>query len=187
MRRPQKEFNNPAHERLRNLLDMAEDAMLERGECQSHETEDALCRLFIEQLAVTTFGTVNFIQCEAETGATIFLSGLCNTYGLTKLLPRHERECARQLVYHVDYYFRDFRATMTKLFIEILQEATSEDLLGYRYEALFQLAAAKMPNARDQIRREFRRRGLAAPMLVGDKVLEQHMSVSRRPGLSGPH
>ena len=28
-----------------------------------------------------------------------------------------------------------------------------------------QLAAAKMPNARDQIRREFRRRGLAAPML----------------------
>ena len=73
---------------------------------------------------------------------------------------------------------------------QLLQEydiETAEDLLGYRYEALFQLAAAKMPNARDQIRREFRRRGLAAPMLVGDKVLEQHMSVSRRPGLSGPH
>ena len=67
MRRPQKEFNNPAHERLRNLLDMAEDAMLERGECQSHETEDALCRLFIEQLAVTT-GHLDFSLFSAVQG-----------------------------------------------------------------------------------------------------------------------
>lgn len=193
MKKPQKiktssqEFSNAAHERLRNLLDMAEDAMIERGECQSHETDDALCRGFIEQLAVTTLGTVNFIQCEAETGATIFISGLCNTYGLKKLSNVHERECARQLVYHVDYYFCDFRATLTKAFIEHLQEATDEDLRGYRFEALFQLAAAKIPNARDQIRREFRRRGLPSPMLVGDRVLGQHMSVSRRRRISGPH
>lgn len=193
MKKPQKtktssqEFSNAAHERLRNLLDMAEDAMLERGECRPHETDDALCRGFIEQLAATTFGTVNYIQCEAETGATIFLSGLCNTYGLKKLSNINEKECARQLVYHVDYYFRDFRATLTRAFIEHLQEATDEDLRGYRFEALFQLAAAKIPNARDQIRREFRRRGLPSPMLVGDRVLGQHMSVSRRPRLSGPH
>jgi len=194
MKRPHKpktspqDFNNHAHNRLLNLMGLAEDKMIGKGECQPSDVEDALCRRYIEQLSATTFGTCNYIQTEAELGARTFLSGLCNTYGLPKLTDSQERECARQLTYHQSYYFRDFHATLTMVFIECLQEASDEDLQGYRFEALFQLAAVKIPNARDQIRREFRRRGLAVPMLVGDRVLDQHMSVSRRPPrLSGPH
>lgn len=181
------DFDNKAHEALRNLLDWAEDRMIAQGVCEPHEVEGYQCREYIGQLAVTTFGTCNYNQREAEIGATIFISGLCNTYGLRKLSNAQEQECARQLTYHQSYYFRDFHATLTKVFIEHLQEGSDEDLISYRFDALFQLAAAKIPNARDQIRREYRRRGLGVPMLVGDRVLEQHMSVNRPPRLSGPH
>lgn len=193
MKRPPKnkpllrDFNNRAHEPLRKLLDRAEDQMIAQGVCLPHEVEDYQCREYIEQLCVTTFGTCNYVQTETEVGAMIFLSGLCNTYGLPKLPNALERECARQLTYHQSYYFRDFHSTMTKVLIEHLQEASDEEFRNHRFKALFQIAAVTIPNAREQIRREYRRRGLDVPMLVGDRVLGQHMAVSRRPRLGGPH
>lgn len=181
------EFDNRAHEALRKRFDMAEDRIIHRGICPPHDVEEYLCREYIEQLSVTTFGICSFVRAEAENGAKVFLWGLCNTYGLPKLSNQRERECARQLIYHATYYFRDYYAILTKVFIEHLQDASDEDLTGYRYKAFFQIAAATIPNAREQIRREYRRRGLREPVLVGDSTLEHHMSASRRPLLGRPH
>lgn len=180
-------FDSRAHEVLREMFDQVEDTLIRDGICEPDETEDYLCREFIAQLATTTFGVCNFNQREAEIGGEIFLSGLRNIYSLPKHTGAFEKACARQLTYHLTYYFRDYHATMTKAFIERLQESTTAELGGYKHTAFFQIAAATIPGVRDQIRREYRIRGLPAPMLVGDRVLEDRMKVSRSPQIPPPH
>lgn len=180
-------FDSRAHEVLRAMFDQVEDTLIRNGICEPNETEDYLCRELIAQLATTTFGVCNFNQREAEIGAEIFLSGLRNIYSIPKRTAAFEKACARQLTYHLTYYFRDYHATMTKAFIERLQESTTAELGGYKHAAFFQIAAATIPGVRDQIRREYRFRGLPAPMLVGDRVLEHRMKASRTPRFPPPY
>ena len=159
-------FDNRAHEIVRQVLNVAEDKLLEGQISDPFEVEEYLCRFFIEDAAGAIQGSSWFEQGEATSGAETFL--LKCVGGFTDkphrmrrtLTPVKLRTCGTQLSFHTPYYFPRYHAILTQRCIEELQQPDDAALIGAGWNGIFHLAAASLPGIKEEINRELRRRGL---------------------------
>ncbi|MFE3837529.1 hypothetical protein [Pseudogemmobacter sonorensis] len=175
-------FNPVAHEMVRKVIDIAEDRLTSGGICDHRDTEEILCRVYIETVADIIKGASWFMQGEATAGAEYFLLK-CLGSGTDRLHPLMKRmnatrsnACGNQLSFHSHYYFPRFHAILTQRYIEELQQPDDAVLIGASWNGIFHLAAAKLPGVKEQINRELRRRGLDYDAaIVPTKHLERQM------------
>lgn len=159
-------FNNMAHETVRQILNIAEDRLLQKQVSDPVEIEEFLCRAFIEQTAGIIQGGSWFLQSDATVGAEIFLLKCLDTFTgkphrmRRRLTPVKLETCGRQLSIHTLYYFPRFHAILTQRYIEELQQPDDAALVGASWNGVFHLAAASLPGVKEEINRELRRRGL---------------------------
>lgn len=164
---PHELFNNSAHEALLKILNAAEDELIANGICEAIETEEVLCRGYIEQVGGVLQHGLWFLQGEATSAAEIYLLKLMNVW-TNKPSPLRRsisgtklRACSNQLSFHTCYYFPRYHAILTQSYRERLQSAHIEVLRDVTLDGVIQLALADLPNVADEIRREARRRGMA--------------------------
>ena len=175
-------FNNPAHERVRAVLNIAEDYLIREGVCDPYDAEDVLCWRYIETVAGVINGASYFLQGEATAGAEIFLIEYLDTcpderpLTLKRLTAAKMLECSNQLSFHTLTYFRNFNEILTRRLTEELHRPDDGALIGASWNGIFHFAAAKLPGVQEQINRELRRRGLDYDAaIVPTKHLERQM------------
>lgn len=159
-------FNDMAHEYVRKILNIAEDRLLERQITNPIEVEEYLCRFYIEEAAGIVQGASYFMQCDATSGAELFL--LKCVGGFTErphpirkhLSPTRLRACGNQLSFHTATYFPRYRPILTQRYTEELHRPDNSVLIGAGFNGILHLAAASLPGVREEVNRELRRRGL---------------------------
>ena len=153
-------FDRQAHEIIMELLNECSDALVRTGFCKADEVEELLCREYIKQVASILWGASFFVEDDANAAAEIFLSNLTGKpYSMGKHW-RHSEACGRQLSHHTAYYFRRYHDILTQVYVERLHLVDDRQILGLNHDGVIQLAAASLPNVREEVRREMRRRGL---------------------------
>lgn len=166
------EFNQKAHEIIRQMLNKCEDNLIRNNVCQAHEVEEYLCRHYLAQVASILGGASYFLQSDAAIGAEIFLSRLCGMYSMGRF-ERYTKICGRQLSFHTVLYFRRYPETLTQMYIETMHGATDEQLRHLNKNGIVQLAAVSLPGVLEEHRRELRRRGIDASNVIafdGDRA-----------------
>lgn len=174
------QFDRQAHEIIKELLNGCEDALVRNGHCKPEEVEEFLCREYIDQVASVLWGASYFLQSDASAAAEIFLSKLTGKmYSMGKHW-RHSRACGNQLSLHTAYYFRRYHDILTQVYVERLHAVDDNVLLGLNHDGVIQLAAASLPDVRDEVRREMRRRGLKYDaLIVSDDDRDRRLNASK--------
>lgn len=190
-------FNDMAHEVVRQVIDFAEDRLINEGNCEPHEASEVACRAYIETVGDIVKGASWLTEGEAASGAEYFLLKCLGAYTKKphpfrrRLTATRLRACGIQLYFHTHNYFPRFNAILTQRYTEELHKPDNEILLGAAYNGIFLFAAARLPGVQTQINRELRRRGLLHDAVhVSAFYRDRQMRVigrAGRPGLSGPH
>lgn len=144
-------FDAQANKLLTNAIEAAEQQLERRG-VRPELCDECLTLQYIETCADFMAHGIVYLPSEGKSASWIFLQ---------KLAPalKKPNDCAAQLSNWTHLYFPRFVELLTVRYLGLLH--TSTELQGIFRNGLVLLAAAKLPEARTEIRRELRRRGLA--------------------------
>lgn len=152
-----KEFDSKSHELLTLLFDAAEEKLVSRGVCQSTEASFLLTMAYIKECGEFLENGIAFLKSEGVAASWMFIGNLAGSIGF-KRIGRRDYQCAQQLLMHSALYFPEFYKALTVCYANKLQAA--KDANEIQSSGILMMAAAMLPGARTELRRELRRRGL---------------------------
>ena len=166
-------FNDKAHVALTELLDRSKMWAIREGLCEPANAHEYLTLEYID----TCDSFLNHAQCylenEEQIAADIFLWKL-NRVTKTRRTSGSIRNAARQLARHTHIYLPSFKPLLRLTFLKVIAETTNYAEL--RRSGVTLLAAATLPGAIVDIRRELRRRGATSDsLLVPDDTYKRRM------------
>ena len=157
-------FNEQADALLSDLLDRAEAKLVRNGICPAEQADEFLTVRYIEAVAGMIYGACVYLPNDERIGADMFLWKLGDAR-FRSWSNKRKRMCAVQLVGHTHVYFPKYHTVLSLTYRRILQATCGQDR-HYLPEAILMLAAATLPGARSEIRRELRRRGSDKPLTL---------------------
>jgi len=170
-------FNDKAHVILQDMLDYAEQRVVRNGICTPDNAVEYLALDYIKTCGDFIEHSAQYLENDERIGADLFLAKL-STGTLKTRYERNKRACAQQLSTNTPLYFPDYHKLLRLALLHVLQSAA--DAQTVRWSGVVLLAAASLPNARTDIRRELRRRGMDRDVtLVGDATLNERIGPSR--------
>ena len=170
-------FDHIAHERMSLLLEAAEDVLIDEGVCTREDALEYLTALYIAETGKFLGGGSCYLQTEERVAGWLFIQTI-TSHPKTKKYRKFAIELGRHIATHTPLYFPRYFEVLTKAYIEVLR--TVEDLTAVMSDGVILLAAGTLPGLRTDLRREFKRRGLAYDKaLVPDDVLEGRMTRDR--------
>lgn len=155
---------------LSQVLDRTEARAVRNGRCKPEYADEYLTMRYIEATSNIIFGGAQYMRVDEVHGASIFLSRLGDGT-FNRASTKRQSKCALQLVGHTHVFFPKYHAILKATFRHIIQSHC-----GHAYElahiGVIILAAATLPGARSEIRRELRRRGIEYDRgLVSDELM----------------
>ncbi|MFC5738642.1 hypothetical protein [Sinirhodobacter huangdaonensis] len=173
-------FDTKADVVIREIRNRCEDDLVRKNVCCIEDADEYLCRDYVRQVSSVVQGAQSFLPGDAVTGAEIFLSRMVGDYGMGKYWRFSER-CGKQLSLYADYYFRCYYEVLSMMYVETMQAADDKQIIELAHNGTILLAAASLPGVVNELRREFRRRGLNYDrFLVANKDLDMRLGVQRR-------
>jgi len=145
------------------LLDAAEDRLVRDGACRGRDANDYLAFRYIAAASGIVHGATFFVANEERVRADIFLSNLPGSK-FRRLSHKRKRACIELLAARPDRFFRSFNDTLRTVLQLIMERTRDPEQLNMHGIVL--LAAANLPGAVVDIRREIRRRGGSQRRLV---------------------
>jgi hypothetical protein len=167
-------IDDAAYATLVELLDAAEDRLVRDGICRGRDANDYLAFRYIAAASGIVHGASFFVANEERVGADIFLSDL-PTPKFRRLSRKRQRACVELLAARPDRFFRSFNDTLRTVLQLIMEKTSDPEELNMHGVVL--LAAANVPGAAIDIRREIRRRGGSEMRLVFAGDLEQKAAI----------
>ena len=167
-------FDDRLHEIITGLLDRTEAKLVSNGTCKAEHAHEYLTTLYIEACAGIIVGGNTYMPNDERIGAEIFLSKLGDAK-FNRLSPRRQSACAVHLTNHTHVYFPNFHAMLRLACVHILHSTRGYEEI--QKNGVILLASATLPGVRNDVRREFRRRGCDIDrLLVADELYEQRMN-----------
>jgi hypothetical protein len=173
-----KMFDQRAHDLLVNLLDVAEEQLIEYGICGPQETNEYLTAFYIEEASCFLRHGLRYLPSEGRIAGDLFIWKLANATNSPKY-HKHAKACGKQLAEHTELYFPRYAEMLTKAYIETLQNVEEPNLI--MTHGVILLAAATLPGVDVALRREFRRRGLTYDRSL---ICDDDLATRRRVGLA---
>jgi len=164
-------FDEASYATIVGMIDAAEDWLVESGKCRENEAHAWLTRDYLKCAAGIINGATCYVTIDEKLAASIFLSSLPGA----KLALRSTRRadaCAKMLFEQRHMFFPDY-GTLLRYFFDLEMKRTFPTSL--RMNGLILLAAATLPGARAQIRRENRRRDGFEGLLVTNDDMKRRM------------
>lgn len=170
---------------LSQVLDRTEARAVRNGRCAPEHADEYLTIRYIEATSSLIRGGAQYMRVDEVIGAEIFLSKLGDGI-FNRSSMKRQSKCAIQLVGHTHVFFPNYHAILKATFRHILASHCGKayDLAAY---GVIMLAAATLPGARSEIRRELRRRGIDYDRtLVSDGLMiEKLRFIEEAKSLSG--
>jgi hypothetical protein len=148
--------NDKAHAFLSELLNEAEEWAVRNGYCEAINAHEFWTLQYIETCGEMLTYTQVYLENEERVAARVFLYNLNRTVTMQQYSKRFSG-AALQLATHTHYYFPNFVAILRLSYLNMLREA--KDASEIQWHGITRLAVAVLPGARDDARREIRRRG----------------------------
>lgn len=164
-------FKEKYHRIVSPILAYAEDHYSDNGYCYPDNASEYLAVKYIEQCASLIDNGVQYLEKDEYYGSELFLCDHCPKH-LRRSFERHSYECARHLSLNIEIYLPEYRDVLQLAYLKLIAKAKSiRDIINC---GIILLAAATLPEAKTDIRRELRRRGLPYDRtLVSDSTLER--------------
>lgn len=168
-------FDDRLHEIITAALDRTETKMVANGVCAAEHADEFLTARYIEACAGIIVGGSTYMPNDERIGAEIFLTKLGDAK-FNRISPRRQTKCAVHLTNHTHVYFPNYHAMLRQACTHVLHSTCGYEEIQSNGAVL--LASATLPGVRNDIRREFRRRGCDVDrLLVADKLYEQRMKL----------
>ena len=175
---PIEPYDSTSYALIVQLIDAAEDRAIRRGLCRANEADAFVTAHYIYWAAGLVHGASVYLPNDERIGADAFLSFL--PAASTKLRSVKRRAaCVKLLSQQPHIFFPMFGPILRGMLRDELRKPYIRGEL--RHSGIVLLAAASLPEAQAEIRRELRRRGEREPLLVRDKDMERRLIKDDRP------
>jgi hypothetical protein len=170
-------YDQAAHELLWKWLDDAESKVVRTNTATNVEATDYLTLEYIKECGCFLSYGAAFFENESKMASEIFIErmlGRSVRLREYRMIPR----CAALLSLHTERFFPRYIEFLIVAYTTVLRD--TEDLGRLLQNGVVVLAAATVPGAQIQLRREFRRRGLDYDRhLVSDETLAKRLRAAQ--------
>ena len=154
---------------LSEVIDRTEARCVRNGVCTPEHADEYLTTEYIEDTSCLLFGANHYMLGDELIGADIFLTRLGDAI-FDAASDRRKAKCVNQLVGHTHVFFPKYHEILKATFRHILSNHCGR-AYELAHKGIILLAAATLPGARSEIRRELRRRGMNERGLVSDEAM----------------